>query len=116
MPVHPSREAQIGSLNAEKAPVAVLAVYSDYVGTLSTESAAELPEHIDIKDHAVDLVDSKQPPYGPIYSLGPELETLKTYIEKSLASGFIKHFKSPAGALILSVCKSNGSLRLCVDY
>ena len=78
---------------------------------------AELPEHTGINDHPIDLLDDKQPPYGPIYNLGSvELETLKTYIEANLASGFIKPSKSPAGAPILFVQKKDGSFRLCVDY
>lgn len=79
--------------------------------------AAELPEHTGINDHAIDLIDGQQPPYGPIYSLGPEgLETLKTYIETNLANVFIRPSKSPAGAPILFVKKPDGSLWLCVDY
>ena len=62
-------------------------------------------------------MDNKQPPYGPIYSLGPvELETLKTYIEANLANSFIRPSKSPAVAPILFVRKKNNSLRLCVNY
>ncbi len=45
-----------------------------------------------------------------------ELETLKAYIENILASGFIRPFKSPAGAPILFDKKPDGSLRLCKDY
>ena len=45
-----------------------------------------------------------------------EPETLKTYIEANLASGFIKPSESPAGAPILFVQKKDDSLRLCVDY
>ena len=78
--------------------------YSDFSDVFSSDSTAELPEHTGINDHPIDLLDDKQPPYGPIYSLGPvELETLKTYIEANLASGFIRPSKSPAGAPILFV-------------
>ena len=45
-----------------------------------------------------------------------ELETLKVYIKNNLANGFIRPSKSPAGASILFNKKSNGSLRLYVDY
>ena len=49
-----------------------------------------LPERIKLNKHAIDPEDGKQPPYGPIYSLGPvELEFLKTYIEIYLKTGFI---------------------------
>ncbi len=77
----------------------------------------ELPEHIRINNHAIELVDTWQPPYGPIYSLEPvELEILKAYIKNNRANGFIRPFKSPAGAPILFDKKSNGSPRLCVNY
>ena len=76
-----------------------------------------LPERIELNEHAIDLEDGKQPPYGPIYSLSPvELETLKIYIKTHLKTGFIWPSKSPAGAPILFNKKPNGSLRLCVDY
>ncbi len=45
-----------------------------------------------------------------------ELETLKTYIETHLKTGFIRPSKSPADAPILFDKKPDGSLRLCVDY
>lgn len=77
----------------------------------------ELPEHTGMNDHAIGLEEGKQPPYGPIYSLGPaELETLKTYIETDLKTGFIRPSRSPAGAPILFDRKPDGSLCLCVDY
>ncbi len=77
----------------------------------------ELPETTGINEHAIELIDGKQPPYGPIYALSPvELETLKAYIETHLLTGFIRPSKSPASAPILSDKKPDGSLRLCVDY
>ena len=45
-----------------------------------------------------------------------ELETLKAYIETNLPNGFIRLSKSLADTLILFDRKSNGSLRLCIDY
>ena len=70
-----------------------------------------------MNEHAIKLEEGKQPPFSPIYSLGPvELKTLKTYIKINLANGFIWPFKSPAGALILFDRKPDRSLRLCVDY
>lgn len=114
MIIHPSREAQIASLNVE---ITVPPAYSDFANVFLKDSAAELSEPTGIKDHAIDLLDGKQPSYGPIYSLGPvELETLKTYIETNLADGFIRPSMSPAGAPILLVKKDDGTLRLCVDY
>ena len=117
MPVHFKRQAQVETLLFNKAPTEVPAKYSDYSDVFSAENAAELPENIGINEHAIKLEEDKQPPFGPIYSLGPvELETLKTYIKTNLANGFIRPFKSPAGAPILFDRKPDGSLRLCVDY
>ena len=76
----------------------------------------ELPENTGINKHAIKLEEGKEPPYGPIYSLGPvELETLKTYIKIHLKTGFIQPFKSSAGALILLDKKPDGNLWLCVN-
>ncbi len=115
--MHLLRRAQIAHLKADEAPTEVLSEYADFTDVFSTKLAAELLEHIEINDHAIELVDDRQPPYGPIYSLGPmELEILKAYIENNLASGFIRPSKSPAGAPILFDKKPDGSLRLYMDY
>ena len=37
-------------------------------------------------------------------------------MDENLSKGFIRAYSSPAGAPILFVKKSDGSLRLCVDY
>ena len=115
--IHPFRRAQIAALVANEAPTSIPTEYSDFADVFSPELASELPEHTGINDHAIELVDDRQPPYGPIYSLGPvELETLKTYIETNLKNGFIRPSKSPTGAPILFDKKPDGSLQLCVDY
>ena len=115
--VHPSRRPQISSLIAKEAPTKVPAEYSDFANVFSPDLASKLPEHTGINDHAIELVEGQQPPYGSIYSLGPmELETLKAYIETNLANGFIKPPKFPASTPILFDRKSDGSLRLCVNY
>ena len=78
---------------------------------------AELLEYTGINHYLIDLLDDKQPLYGPIYSLGPvELVTLKTYIEANLASGFIRLSKFFTSAPILFVWKKDGNLHLCIDY
>ncbi len=91
--------------------------YTDFADVFSPKLATKLPEYTGINNHAIELVDDQQPPYGSIYSLGPiELETLKAYIKNYLASGFIKSSKSPPRASILFDKKPDNSLRLCVDY
>ena len=115
--VYPSHRSQISDLIAEKAPTTVSAKYSDFVDVFSPDLVSELPEHSAINDHAIELVDDQQPPYGPIYSLKPgELETLKAYIKTNLANRFIGPSKSLACTPILFDRKSDGSLRLCVNY
>jgi hypothetical protein len=75
--------------------------------------APHRPEH-DIK---LELEEGKSPPFGPIYSLSRiEREALRTYIDDSLRRGFIRPSTSSAASPILFAKKSNGSLRLCVDY
>ena len=117
MPVHSKRQAQVGALLFDAASTEVPVEYSDYNNIFSAENIVELPENTGINKHAIKLEEGKQPPFGPIYSLGPvKLETLKTYIKTNLANGFIRPSKSPAGAPILFDRKPDGSLRLCVDY
>lgn len=63
------------------------------------------------------LQNSKQLPYGPIYSLRlVRLKTLKTYIKINLVNGFIRPSNSPASAPILFVWNPDGSFWLCVNY
>lgn len=97
--------------------VIILFEYADYTDVFSPDSVAELPKHTNINNHSIDLIDDKQPPYGPIYSLGPvELEMLKIYIETILANGFIKPSKSLAITLILIIHKKDGSFWLYINY
>ena len=115
IPIYSFCQAQVAILMSEKTRIPT--EYSNFSNVFSSDSAAELPEHNGINDHPIDLLDNKQSPYGPIYSLGlVELETLKTYIKAHLASGFIRLSKSFTSAPILFVRKNDGSLRLCVNY
>ena len=115
--MHLLRKAQIAHLKANNASSEVLSKYTDFADVFSPKLVAKLPEHTRINDHAIELVDDLQPPYGPIYSLGPvELETLKAYIKYNLVSSFIRSSKSPTGVAILFHKKLDSSLRLCVDY
>ncbi len=115
--MHSLRKAQIAHLKADEVPSKVFGEYVDFADVFSPKLAAELPEHTGINNHTIKLVDDWQPPYGPIYNLRPvELEILKAYIKNNLANGFIRPFKSPAGAPILFDKKPDDSLRLCVDY
>ncbi len=90
MMIYPSRAAQIAALQWDKAPTEIPAEYPNLADVFSSDLAIELPENTNLNEHAIKLVEGKQPPYGPIYALSPvELETLKTYIETHLKTRFI---------------------------
>ncbi len=115
--IHSSWTAQIAVLQWDKAPTKIPAKYSNYADVFSLDLVIELSEKTGINEHAIKLIEGKQPPYGPIYALSPvELETLKTYIETYLKTGFIRLSKSPAGAPIFFNKKPDGNLCLCVNY
>ena len=115
MPIHPFSPAYVALLMSEE--TRILNKYFDISNIFSLKSAAELPEHIGINNHPINMLNNKQLPYSLIYSLRPmKLETLKTYIKANLASDFIRPSKFPANALILFIRKKDGGLRLCVEY
>jgi hypothetical protein len=92
------------------------AKYREFVEVFSKAKAETLPPHRPI-DHAIDLEPGHKLPYGPIYNLSEvELRTLKGYIQKNLANGFIQRSSSPVAAPILFAKNKDGGLRLCVDY
>ena len=117
MPVYSKKQAQIEILLFDKAPIEVLAEYSNYSNVFLAKNLLELSKHTRINNHAVELKEYKQPLLRLIYSLGlVELETLKTYIETNLENCFIWPSKSPVGAPILFDSKPDRSLRLYINY
>ena len=102
---------QIASLIAKKVFTKISAKYSNFADIFSPDLVSKLPKHIEINDHAIELIDAQQPPYELIHGLRlVKLEILKAYIETNLANGFIKSSKSPVSAPILFNRKSDGSL------
>ena len=75
--IHPSRQAQIASLNAKE--VTIPAEYSDYTEVFFSETAAELPEHTGINDHPIDLV-------APIFLSAERTSSLR-YVSSEICSG-----------------------------
>ena len=117
MAIYPSQKAQISALIQDKALTKVSLEYEDYINTFLFDLAIELSKNIGINKYAIELQDSKQPPYRSIYSLGPvKLETLKTYIKTYLKTGFIQPSKSPADTFILFDKKPDNNFWLCVNY
>ena len=55
--VHSSCRAQIAALVANEAPTSIPTEYSDFANVFSPELASKLPEHTEINDHAIKLMD-----------------------------------------------------------
>ena len=97
--------------------VIVLAKYTNFADIFLEKSANICLEQIRANKHIIELEQSKQPPYRPIYSLAPiELKNFKTYIKINLVNNFILVSKSPAGTPILFVSKPNNSFHECANY
>jgi len=68
-------------------------------------------------DQAINLKEGAEPPWGPIYPMSAhQLNELDKYLKKMMVEGKIADSQSRYGAPILFVVKSDGSLRLCVEY
>ena len=91
--------------------------YRDYKSVYNRQYSDEIPPHRSF-DHAIDMIEGKEPTWGPIYTLSEkELQVLWKYLDIMLKRGKIRPSKSPAGVPILFVPKDHGhGLRLCVDY
>lgn len=89
--------------------------YDAILPLFSKTVACLLPQRR-IYHHVNPLKEGTEAPFSPLYSmLRLELLALKEFLEANLSKGFIKASSSSAGALVLFVKKSNGSLRQCVD-
>jgi RNase H-like domain found in reverse transcriptase/Reverse transcriptase (RNA-dependent DNA polymerase)/Integrase zinc binding domain/Chromo (CHRromatin Organisation MOdifier) domain/Domain of unknown function (DUF4939)/Retroviral aspartyl protease/Integrase core domain len=90
--------------------------YHKFSLVFSKNNSELLPQHRKY-DIAIDIMENKTIPWGPIYPLSdPELDTLKKYIDENLEKGFIRPSSSPAGAPLFFVKKKNGELRPVIDY
>lgn len=115
--LHLSHKISIVLLKIIASPIFVTLKNLNCVEVIFLELAMELPEHREMNNHTIHLIEGKQPPYERIYSLESlELKSLKTYIKSSLANSFIRLFKSVLSVSILFVQKPNGGLCLCINY
>jgi hypothetical protein len=89
--------------------------FAEFADVFSTGEAGVFPSYAKT-EHAINL-SGGEPPFGPLYNLSTsELEVMRTYLETSLAKGWIRRSTSPAGAPVFFTPKKDGRLRLCVDY
>ncbi len=109
-------QMQLETLDESLEERTILKAYRDLANVFSPSNANFLPPHRD-EDHAIELKPEKTPSFDPLYNLSEyQLKTLRGYIDKNLANGFIRPSKSSAGAPVLFIPKPDGTLRLCVDY
>lgn len=108
---------QLAALQQNKARTKIHTEQVDYVDVFSPDLAIELLKNMSINEYAIKLIDKKQLPYRPIYTLSlVELETLKTYIKTHPNTRFIRLSKFSADTPILFDKKSDNSFHLYVDY
>ena len=97
-------------------PLVLPAQYADYADVFDKQRADVLPEHSQ-HNLAIETEDNKMLHFGPMYDHSRlELNVLREYINDMLAKGFICPSKSPSRAPVLFTKKSNGGLRMCVDF
>ncbi len=109
-------QMQLETLDESLEEPTIPKAYRDLADVFSPSNANSLPSHRD-EDHAIELEPEKTPPFGPLYNLSEyQLKTLRKYIDENLANRFIRSSKSFSGAPVLFIPKSDGTLRLCVDY
>ena len=71
MLIHPAKKVSIRALQVDRALTEVSAKYFDYINIFSSDLAMELFENTGMNEHAIELINRKQPPYGLIYALSP---------------------------------------------
>ncbi|SLM37413.1 retrotransposon nucleocapsid protein [Lasallia pustulata] len=90
--------------------------YHDFADIFQAADKQSLPER-GPHNHAIDLEPEQQPPFGKLYSMSPaELDVLKVYLNNAVKAGIICKLISPAASPVMFVPKSDGSLRLVIDY
>ena len=116
IPVNSRRIASALQATCTEEEVKLPMEYRDYADVFSESEADKLPESSRVA-HSIEIEEGKEVPFGPIYTLSAkELRVLREYLESSMAKGWIRKSKSPAGAPILFSPKKDRTLRLCVDY
>jgi hypothetical protein len=94
---------------AEVDPITIVPeTFQQYVKVLGKELADKLPDHKPY-NHAIDLKDGEQPPWGPMYPLNEtEHQALWDHLKEMLELGKLHLSKSPAAAPIIFIPKPYG--------
>nr|CAD1829916.1 unnamed protein product [Ananas comosus var. bracteatus] len=110
------REVSDEDLGEEDHPAVIDAVLGEFEDVMPQELPKRLPPRREV-DHAIELEPGAKPPAKAPYRMAPpELEELQHQLKDLLDAGFIRPSKAPYGAPVLFQRKSDGSLRLCIDY
>ena len=100
---------QLETLDKSLEETTIPKVYIDLANVFSLCNANSLLPHRD-EDHAIELEPGKTLPFSLFYNLSEyQLKTLREYIDKNLANGFIRPSKSPARAPVLFTPKPGGT-------
>ena len=92
------------------------ALYSEYQDLFDENSQSTLPKHSKY-DLSIDLTTEQLPKPSPSYPLSTkQSQHLKEYLKDALKKGWIRPSSSPLASPCFFVPKSNGKLRLCIDY
>ncbi|KAI1007652.1 hypothetical protein K3495_g583 [Podosphaera aphanis] len=68
-------------------------------------------------DHKIVIRKGSHPPFGKLYGMSrEELLALREWLQDNLSKGFIRPSSSPTASPVLFVKKSDGGLRLCMNY
>ena len=80
---------------------------------------SELPFRLPPKrpvDHAIKVEEEAQPPSRPAYRLSkPEMDELQAQLSEKIKRGFIEASRSPNGAPVFYIKKTDGNLRMVCD-
>ena len=95
-------------------------VLSDLLEEFSDVFPDDLPDSLPptrAADHEIQLEAGSVPPSRPAYRLSkPEMDELQRQLSEMLKKGLIEPSKSPFGAPVFFVKKSDGSLRMVCDW
>lgn len=101
------------SLDERKELLSLLREFSDI---FPSDLPSKLPPKRTV-NHDIDLSPGSSPPSRPPYRLSkPLMDELQAQLTSLLDKGFIEHSKSPFGAPVFFVKKSDGSFRLVCDW
>lgn len=94
----------------------LFALLEEYKDVFPDELPAALPPRRSI-DHRIEILPGSRPPARPPFRLSkPLLDELQTQLGSLLEKGLIEPSRSPFGAPVFFVKKSDGSLRLVCDW